>query len=708
MTKRMKLGKDVYFGFTKEGENGPNVMNPPVVIHDPYYHLRSDKRDSKYVLDLLKKENSYAEKKTKHLKRFQKKIYNDILSHIQEDAATAPYDYKGFTWFSTTEKGKSYDIYWRKKQQSKNNEPEMILDVNKLVNGHKFCDIGSIEEHPTKDWLSYTVDFKGDEKYKPYFLNLKTKKYIFKNETKNFPNIDDIEWGTENDVFYVTVDEAHRPNKVWYYKLNHEFNKNQLQSDSNDSNHKPICIYTESDPLYSVGVSKSDSGRYMFVSSESSETSEVLYIDLNTKRMSMKTVLPRKNGVRYDVAHHGSYFYIITNMDSAKNGKVVKYSIKTKKIYDVKKYDPAVTIEGLQSFKNFLIVEGRQNGFTKLWFVDPSKETEWRPIESEEKYADISLGTNKIYDIDTIQIETESFISKPRVFYYNVYSKKFQLLWEQPVPNYDSNNYVSRRVEVLSRDNKAKIPLYINHRKDLDLAVTNPTILYGYGSYGITIDPEFNVDRIALMDLGIIFCVAQIRGGGEKGRTWYEDEGKYLKKKNSFYDFIDCMDYLNQKGITEPSKLAIEGRSAGGLLMGVVLNMAPKKFAVALCGVPFVDVINTMCDPSIPLTMGERLEWGNPNEKKYFDYMRSYSPYDNVVKQDYPFIVVTAGLWDHRVQYWEPLKWITKLRDLNPDINALLKTNMLAGHFSTTDRYEIIKEHAWEYAVVAEVIGIQY
>ena len=252
--------------------------------------------------------------------------------------------------------------------------------------------------------------------------------------------------------------------------------------------------------------------------------------------------------------------------------------------------------------------------------------------------------------------------------------------------------------------------MYIIYKKNLDLSKKNPTVLYGYGSYGTNLDPEFDVYRTVLMDLGIIYCVANIRGGSEKGRPWYEDSGKYLKKKNTFYDFIDCIDYLNVK-YTEPSKLGIIGRSAGGLLMGAVLNMASEKFAVALCGVPFVDVINTMSDESIPLTTGEWEEFGNPNNEKYFNYMESYSPYDNVEKKKYPLIVVTAGLWDYRVQYWEPLKWITKLRHLNRDtdnVMAILKTNMAAGHFSTTDRYEIIKERAWEFSIVCEAIGATF
>ena len=692
---RKKLGKDVVIGKVKGSDRGPNPMSP-ITKYDPFFHLRSDKRDSEIVLDLLKKENDYADKVTEHLKYFSEKLYNNILSHIDENERSVPYMYKKYWFWTTTKKGLSYDIYWRKPMEG--SRAEIMLDVNKLAKGKKFCDIGTISVHPTKDWLLYTVDFIGDEVYKPYFLNLSTKKYIYTKDTESFPKIDDIIWGTNQNLFYTTTDDAHRPNKIWYYNLG-------------TSSH--TCIFTDDDQLFNVGVSKSDSERFIFISSESTETSEIWYIDLKdsgNSTLKLNLILKRKKGVTYDAENQGSYFYIITNMDGSKNNKLMKYNISTKKLTDVKKYDPKIFIEGMQTFKKFLIIEGRENSSPITWFVDSKNDQEWVPIKSEGKYIDISLGTNEIYDTDIIQIDIESFTIPEKVFNYNVFTKDSKLIWEKPVPNYDSFKYVTKRVFVKSRDKKETIPMYIIHKKNLDLSKTNPTILYGYGSYGTNLDPDFSVYRTALLDLGIIYCIANIRGGSEKGRSWYEDSGKYLTKKNTFYDFIDCIDYLN-KNYTEPSKLGIIGRSAGGLLMGSVINMAPEKFAVALCGVPFVDVINTMIDPSIPLVVGEWEEWGNPNEKKYFKYMESYSPYDNVEKKKYPLIVVTAGLWDYRVQYWEPLKWITKLRHLNrgtENLEAILKVNMAAGHFSTTDRYEIIKERAWEFAIVCEAIGATF
>jgi oligopeptidase B len=704
-----KLGKDVIFGRVPNEDRGPNPMSP-ITKYDPFFHLRSDKRDSEIVLDLLKKENDYAKESTKHLKYFSEKLYEKILSHIDENERSVPHMYKKYWFWSTTKKGLSYDIYWRKlvtKNSKSSGKPEIILDVNKLAKGKKFCDIGTVSIHPTKNWLLYTVDFKGDEIYKPYFLNLstETKKYIYTKDTESFPKIDDIIWGTNQSLFYTTTDDAHRPNKIWYYNLG-------------SSSH--TCIYTDNDPLFNVGLSKSDSERFIFISSESTETSEVWHIDLkdsgNSGKLKLNLILKRKKGITYDVEHQGAYFYMITNkgntnLEKSQNNKIMRYNISTKKLTDFKKYDPKIFIESLQTFKKFVIIQGRENASTRMWFVDTSKsKNDWVPIESEGKYKDISLGTNENYDTDIIQIDIESFTIPEKVFNYNVFTKDSKLIWEKPVPNYDPSKYAAKRVFVKSRDNKETIPMYIVHRKDLDLSKTNPTILYSYGAYGTNLDPDFSVYRTALLDLGIIYCVANIRGGSEKGRYWYEDSGKYLKKKNTFYDFIDCIDYLNET-YTEPSKLGIVGRSAGGLLMGAVLNMAPEKFAVALCGVPFVDVINTMSDSSIPLTSSEWEEVGNPNEKKYFKYMESYSPYDNVKKQKYPSIIVTAGLWDYRVQYWEPLKWITKLRHLNrgtDNLKAILKVNMDAGHFSTTDRYDIIRERAWEFAIVCEVIGVTF
>lgn len=353
------------------------------------------------------------------------------------------------------------------------------------------------------------------------------------------------------------------------------------------------------------------------------------------------------------------------------------------------------------------MLQGRFDGFQKVWILTNEiikNKEEWIQIKTiKDKFETVSLSINEEYDTNYVLIEVESFIYSPKV-----YSLKFEpqvsyeLVWEKIVPNYDPEKYETLRFMVDSSKDNAKIPLFLTRLKGSE---SKKTILDGYGAYGINLDPRFDTIRVPLLDRGVNYCIANIRGSSVMGKTWYEDEGKYLKKKNTFYDFIDCADYLLKNGYTDSKHLAIEGRSAGGLLMGAVLNMAPEKFAVALCGVPFLDVMNTMCDPSIPLVTQEWEEWGNPNEEKFYEYMKSYSPYDNIRNVKYPKIIVTAGLWDYRVQYWEPLKWVTKLRLKSVDPDILLKVNMNSGHFADTARYTRLKEIAWEYTALLDIIN---
>ncbi|RKY51519.1 MAG: oligopeptidase B, partial [Candidatus Neomarinimicrobiota bacterium] len=502
-------------------------------------------------------------------------------------------------------------------------------------------------------------------------------------------------WANDNKtIFYTTLDSTLRPYRLY---------RHVVGTDPSED----ILVYQENNGKYYLSVRKSRSGRFIFLELNSEITSEIWYLDADNPSERFKVIKPREYGVEYKVAHQGDFFYITMNKDAV-NFKVVKAPVEApgeKNWEEFIPHDKDRMIYGIDAFKNHLVMSYRENGLRKLKVIEVDSMKEYDIPVDEEVYT-ITLGDNPEYDTDVIRYVYNSLVTPRTVYGFRISTGEKELKKRQEVPGYDMFEYETKRIWVIARDGK-KIPVSLVWKKGFKADGTHPCYLYGYGSYGSVIDPRFTSNRLPLLNRGFLYAIAHIRGGGALGRQWYLD-GKLLKKKNTFFDFIDVAEYLIRQKYTSRDRLVISGGSAGGLLMGAVTNMRPDLFKVVIAKVPFVDVLNTMLDPSIPLTVIEYDEWGNPNEKDYYFYIKSYSPYDNVEPKEYPNMLVTAGLHDPRVQYWEPAKWVAKLRHTKRDNNLLLlKTNMSAGHFSYSGRYDYLKDIAFEYAFIFKVLGIE-
>ncbi|TMW66488.1 hypothetical protein Poli38472_004253 [Pythium oligandrum] len=677
----------VPFGAVPGQNRGDNPMKPILYIEDPYFYVRDDTRKNEEVIEHLRKENAYTEHKTKHLTNVRENLYNELLSHVQETDEEYPYPHGDYLYYTRTEKGSSYTFHCRKAktgEESTSTAPEeLILDENEIAKGQNHCDVSNVRPSPDHRYLAYMVDFNGYETYTGFIKDLKTGKLL----PDRLENISSLQWGADSsEIFYATQDEAHRQNKLWRHKVG--------SSEPNE------CLYTENDEIFSAYFGKSRSGNYMFFMSSSSETSEVSFLDLKNPSKGLQLIAKRQKGVQYWVDHHGGHFYIVTNKGKAVNFKLVRAPVATPGVehwQDVFPYDSKVKVDQVDCFEDFIVMNGRQDGFTQLWVIKEKASghfQKYRIAFSESSYT-VSGSVNRNYDAKKYRFSYSSMTTPRTTYDYDIDSKEMTLLKEKPCPNYDRTLYHSERLEATAPDG-TKVPISIVYRKDLRTKDRQPLHLYGYGSYEISIDPSFVSTILPLLDRGVVYAIAHIRGGGEMGRTWYES-AKYKTKIHTFSDFIACAEHVIKEGITSPSMMTCEGRSAGGLLMGAVLNMRPDLFKAAIAGVPFVDVMNTMSDATIPLTTGEWEEWGNPNESEYFQYMLSYSPYENVKAQAYPTILVTSGLFDPRVAYWEPTKWVAKLRDTKSDQNdVLLKMDLSSGHFSASDRYHYLREKAFD------------
>ena len=696
----------VPFGDVKGENRGENPFTDQRWRDDPWFWLRDDSREKKEILDFLTEENLYTEEQTKHLNSLKDELYAEHISHLKETDEDPPYRHGKFFYYTRTVKGKSYKIHCRKKildQESipnQNSKEEIILDENVIAEGHKQCNIGEVVLSADHNCLAYTVDFKGSETYAVKLLNLSTAEEL-NDQVEGTSG--DVEWGPDGTSFYyLTEDAAKRPYKAW----KHIIGTPQDQD---------VCLLTEDNDKFNLGISKSKDGKFLFLSSRSKETSEVSYINLHVADGEVITIQNRQHGLKYSVQSLSNDIFIIwTNADEAINNRVMITTIgKLSKDnwQEVIPYDPNRQIYYIQVFKNFIALEGRQNGLTQIWTMNTDCQNDLginpdtlKRLSWPDELYECEIDVNKELNTNVLRTKYSSF-TVPGVWQdYNMADGTFEAVKQTEVLNFDPTLYTSKRVMAKSNDGTL-IPISLVHRKDLNIETGDtPTMLYGYGSYGASIDPGFHKYILPYLDRGMLFAIAHIRGGGEMGRHWYQLQGKYLNKRNTFSDFINCAEHLIDTNVTNPGKLAIEGRSAGGLLIGAVLNMRPDLFKVAVAGVPFVDVMNTMSDPSIPLTTGE---WGNPNEHKFFDYMLSYSPYDNVREQPYPNILITCGLNDPRVAYWEPVKWASKLKTMKTDENdVLVKIQMEAGHFSASDRYKYIKEKSFEQAVVLYHLGL--
>ncbi|CAH0484551.1 unnamed protein product [Peronospora farinosa] len=683
-----KRSKMVPFGAIAGQNRGSNPMKPILYLEDPYFYVRDDSRKNEEVLQHLRKENEYTDLKTKHLANVRANIYDELLSHVQETDEDYPYPHGPYLYYSRTVKGSSYAYHCRK-SKTENAPEEVLLNENEIAKGHHHCEVASVSPSPDHRYLSYMVDFSGYETYIGYVKDLQTGELL----SDRIENISSLQWGQNASVlYYATQNDAHRQDKLWRHVMG-SLDANEL-------------LYTEDDEIYSAYFQKSRSGKYMFLVSSSSETSEVSFIDLDYPSKPPQLIAKRQKGLIYEVDHFGDNFYIVTNKDKATNFKLMRAPVTSpspEHWVDVFPYDESVKVDGIDCFKDFMVMFGRQGGYSQLWIIVPEmgNKLSRRHITFQESSYTVSSSINRDFDTDKYRYNYSSMTTPWTTFDYDINTHQSKLLKEKTVPNYDRSLYKTERVEAEASDG-TMVPISLVYRSDMRSRDRQPLHLYGYGSYEISIDPSFVSSILPLLDRGVIYAIAHIRGGGEMGRTWYED-AKYKTKINTFADFICCAEHLINTGYTSSSKMTCEGRSAGGLLMGAVLNMRPDLFTAAIAGVPFVDVMNTMSDASIPLTTGEWEEWGNPNERAYFEYMLSYSPYENVKKQAYPNILVTSGLFDPRVAYWEPTKWVARLRDMKSDQNdVLLKMDLSSGHFSASDRYHYLKEKAFDLAYLLD------
>ncbi len=648
---------------------------------DDYAWLKERGADD--VLSYLKAENQYTKEMTAGNEQLQKELYDEIIGKIKETDETVPEKDGDFYYYTRTVEGKDYKIYCRKKGSLENAE-EILLDINEAASGYEFYSVGLFEVSPNGKMLAFAVDTTGREEYTIYFKDLKSGKILKETINNCYAS---LVWANDNKtVFYTVLDKTLRPYRVYRHKL-----KSENQDD---------LVYEENDEKYWMDLSRSKSDDYLFINLGSSLTSEILFLKADKPKDDFKLFSARELKVEYSVYHHKKQFFVITNMD-ATNFKLMTCSeSKTDKAnwVDYFPYDETIKIDDLDVFEKFIVLFERKDGNKQVRVVDMKTKKQHYLNFGEEVYT-YSVGENRIFKSKLVRLTFNSPITPKTVFDYDMESKEKTVLKEYEVPNYDKTLYEAKRLFATASDGK-KIPLSVFYKKGLKLDGNNPLYLYGYGSYGSTIEPRFRPHSIPLLDRGVIYVIAHVRGGGTMGRTWYED-GKFLHKKNTFSDFIASAEYLIEQKYTSVDKLAASGGSAGGLLIGAVANMRPDLFKVLIADVPFVDVVNTMLDPTIPLTVMEYEEWGNPNEKKYFDYMMSYSPYDNITAQDYPTMMVLAGLNDPRVQYWEPAKFAAKLRAMKTDNNLLLlKTNMGAGHMGSSGRYQFYDDLAFEYAFI--------
>ena len=656
---------------------------------DNYYWLKN--RNDPDVIKYLEKENDYYDKKTSHTKEFQDKIFKEIKNRIKEDDKSVPYFLNGYWYITKFKKDKDYPIYVRKKETLDSKE-QILFDCNFLAKNYNFFNLSNIKISPDNKLAAYSIDTVSRRLYTIKIKNLETGEFLndcIDNTSGNFA------WGNDNTtLFYTNRDsETLRNDKIY---------KHVLGTNSKDDE----LVFHEKDNTFYTNVSKSKSNKFIVISSYSTLTSEFQFLNADTPHDDFKLFSKRKRGLEYSINHFENYFYIITNTDNSKNYKLMKTSVKNTDYnnwINVIDHRKGVLIEGVDVFKNYLVVSERSNGLNRI------NIKKWD--DSEDYYLDFNCETYSAYTTNNIDFNTNilrygfnSLTNPPCVIDFNMETKEKTIRKQQQVldPDFDKDNYISERIWSKSEDG-TDVPISLVYKKGLQKNSKNPLLLYGYGSYGNTIDPYFSISRLSLLNRGFIFAIAHVRGSEYMGREWYEN-GKLLNKKNTFRDFISCTKYLISQGYTNSKQSYAYGGSAGGLLMGSVINLAPELYNGVISAVPFVDVVTTMLDESIPLTTGEYDEWGNPNEKEYYNYILSYSPYDNVSQINYPNLLVTTGLYDSQVQYWEPAKWVAKLRELKKDNNLLLlNTNMASGHGGASGRFEALKEVAKEYAFLFDL-----
>lgn len=660
---------------------------------DNYYWLND--RDNQEVIDYLNQENEYLEKKMAGTEEFQKSLFEELKARIKEDDESVPYKYNGYWYITRFETGKDYPIYTRKKGTLEAKE-ELIVDCNELAKGHSYFRLNGLNVSPNNEYVAFGIDTVSRRRYSIHIKNLKTGE-MFSETISNTTG--GSTWANDNTtLFYTKKDkETLRSDRIYKHRLGEDPENDQL-------------VFFEEDETFFTYVYKTKSEKFIIIGSSATLSDEYRILRADNPDGEFRVLTPRKRNLEHNIYHHANDFYIVTNKDGAKNFKLMKTpdnNTEESNWIDVIGHREDVLLSDIETFKEYLVVSERKDGLNQIHVIpwDRTAEDFYLPFGNETYTAFTTV--NLEYDTNILRYSYTSLAEPPMVIDFNMSdrTREIKKISEVPDGKFNSEDYDMKRVWATARDGK-KVAISMIYKKGMEQNGNNPLLLYGYGSYGSTMSPSFRRNFFSLIDRGFIFAIAHIRGSQYLGREWYED-GKLLNKINTFTDFIDCSEHLIDQKYTSPEHHYALGGSAGGLLMGAVVNMAPELYNGVIAAVPFVDVVTTMLDDSIPLTTFEYDEWGNPNQDDYYRYMLSYSPYDQVKNQDYPNMLVTTGLHDSQVQYWEPAKWVAKLREMKTDSNILLlRTNMETGHGGASGRFESLKEDAQEYAFLLDLEGI--
>ena len=659
--------------------------------NDPYYWMRlTDEQKNaetpddhtKEVLDHLNAENAYLKKVLSRTEDLQTELYEEMVGRIKQDDQSVPYLENGFYYLTKYEEGQEFPVFSRKKENLEAEEI-LLLNVNELAKDHAFYQIGGLSISPDNKLLAYGEDTKSRRKYTLKFKEIGSDVYLKDKITNSTGH---AVWGNDNKtIFYTVKDSSLRSYKIYRHKLG-------------TNPKEDIEVFHEKDESFITFISKTKSKKYLVIGSASTLSNEFRFLDASQPDGEFKIFQERQEKLEYSISHFEDQWFMRTNLDAV-NFKIMTCPLDKTKLENWVDYIPhneEILVEGMDIFRNFFVVNERIDGITQLRVINRKGESHY--ISFPEDNHLVFSGKNPDYDTEWFRLRYTSMISPLAVYDYHLENRGIRLMKQQEVlGGFDSSNYKTERINATSPDGKS-IPISLVYHKDTKKNGQNPLLLYGYGSYGISLDPYFSSIRLSLLDRGFIYAIANVRGGEELGRKWYED-GKMLNKKNSFDDFICVAEYLKENKFVHPEKLFAMGGSAGGLLMGAVINMRPDLWKGIIAAVPFVDVLTTMLDESIPLTTGEFDEWGNPKDEAYYHYIKSYSPYDNIEPKSYPAMLVTTGFHDSQVQYWEPAKWVARLREFKKDNNPLLfHCDMDTGHGGASGRFKQLKETALEYA----------
>ncbi len=653
---------------------------------DDWYWLRE--RDDPEVLAYLEAENAYTEAATAHTAPLQERLYEEIRGRVQETDESVPARHGPFDYVRRTVEGRQYAIHLRRPAGTAADEV-VLLDENELAAGHDFFRLGALRVSPDHARLAYSVDTIGAERYTLRFRDLASGSELPEAIADTYYG---VAWASDSrTVFYTRPDDAMRPFQVW---------RHELGTDAADD----VCVFEEPDDRFFVSVRRTRSGAFIVIELESMVTSEALILEADDPTGAFRVVEPRRQGIEYALEHRGDEFLLVTN-DAAPNFRLVRAPVASpgrEQWRDLIPHRDDVRLLGVDAFAGHLAVFERADALRRIRVVDPDTGV-GDVLEQPEPVYTVSPGDNREFEAGELRFEYTSLITPPTVVDYDVERRTRTVRKQEPVPGYDPQEYASERAWAVAADGE-RVPISLAYRRGRQKP--GPALLRGYGAYEISSDPAFVNSLVSLLDRGFVVAIAHVRGGGELGRRWYE-AGKLEHKANTFTDFVACAEHLIAEGWTAPDQLAARGRSAGGLLMGAVVNLRPDLFRAILAGVPFVDAVTTMLDETLPLTVPEWEEWGDPREPAFYRTMKAYSPYDNVEAKDYPAMLVTAGLHDSRVAYWEPAKWVAKLRATKTDSNPLLlRTRLEAGHAGPSGRYEAWREEAFELAFLLDALGV--